>query len=223
MTSEIETPRRPFKWRKLLVQLVSGMAIGALAGYGAGEVIGNYTEARGLDELPPSVEIAGLIAALYIIVAAALLAGSLSPSLGSKILNVEDADEIRESQSQFVPTGIAMLLWGVALLGLALSAPVGPLAASAALGIGAGGLLIGTWFAIKAYRGSDELMLAMNLEAGAITYGLVLVVLGGWAMVAHVGYVAGPQPLDILTACYALVLVASFIAVGRRGLLIRGG
>lgn len=219
MMSELDTPRPTSKWRKLLIQLISGMIAGALAGFGIGYFFGDYAEARGMDELPPSVEIALLVAALYVIVAAVMLIGSASPKFGAKFLNVEDADEIREMQSQFVPSGIAMLLWGVALFGLALAAPVGPLAPEAALAMGAGGLLVGTWFAIKGYRDADELMLAMNIEAAAITYGLVLVVLGGWAMVAHVGFAAGPQPLDILTACYALVLVASFIAVGRRGLI----
>lgn len=219
MMSELDTPRAPVKWRKLLFQLVSGMIAGAMAGFGIGYFFGDYAEARGLDALPVSVEIAGLVAAIYILVAVVILIGSASPAFGSKILNVEDADEIREMKSQFVPSGIAMLLWGVALFALALSAPVGPLAPGVALTIGAGGLLVGTWFAVQGYRNADELMLSMNLEAAAITYGLVLVVLGGWAMLAHVGYAIMPLPLDILTACYALVLVGSFIAVGRRGLI----
>lgn len=219
MTSEFETPRPAFKWRKLLLQLTTWLVAGGLVGYGVGHFLGDYAEARGLEKLPLSVEIAGLVAVIYIFMAAAVLAGSASPSIGSKILNVEDADEVREMQSQFLTSGIAMLLWGFALLGLALAEPAGPLAAPAALTIGAAGLLIGTWFAIKSYRDSDELMLAMNLEAASLTYGLLLVTLGGWAMLAHVGYVDAPLPLDILTACYALVMVASFIAIGRRGLI----
>lgn len=219
MTSEIGTPRPPFKWRKLLVQLVVGLLCGALFGYGMGRFLGYHAEARGLEDVPLSAEIAALVAVIYIFVAVIVLAGSASPSIGSKILNVEDADEVREMQPQFVASGIAMLLWGFALLALALAEPVGPLAAPLALTIGAAGLIIGTWFAVRAYRHSDELMLAMNLEAGAITYGLVLVALGGWAMLAHVGYVSAPKPLDILSACYALVMVASFIAIGRRGLV----
>ncbi len=219
MTSEIETPPPSFKWRKLLVQLVIGLTCGVLFGYGVGRFLGSFAEARGLENLPLSAEIAALVAVIYIFIAAIVLAGSASPSLGAKILNVEDADEVREMQSQFVTSGMAVLLWGLALLALALAEPVGPLAAPAALMIGAAGLIIGLWFAIKAYRCADELMLATNLEAGAITYGLMLLTLGGWAMLAHVGYVSAPAPLDILSACYVLVMVASFIAIGRRGLI----
>ena len=89
----------------------------------------------------------------------------------------------------------------------------------AALIVGGGGLLAGIALSVAVYRACDELMLAINLEAGALTYGLVLAVVGGWAMLAHLGYLAGPQPLDLLTAFYVLVLIASFVAVGRRGML----
>lgn len=219
MTSEIETARAFAKWRKLLMQLVAGLLLGGVVGYGAGYLLGDQFAARGHEDVPLSVDIAVLVAVIYILVSVTVLAGSASPAIGARILNVEDADEVREMQSQFVSAGLAMLLWGVALLGLALAAPVGPLAAPVALTLGAGGLAIGLWFAFRSYREADELMLAMNLEAGAITYGLVLVVLGGWGMLAHLGYVAPPQPLDLLTACYVLVLVATFIAVGRRGML----
>lgn len=219
MTTDIEPVRPVPKWRKLLVQLISGLILGGLVGYGAAHLAGDYAEARGLKDLPLSVEIAGLVAVVYILVSALMLAGTASPAVGAKLLNVEDADEVREMQSQFVSSGIAMLLWGVALLGLALAAPVGPLAPPVALAIGAGGLLVGLWFAFKSYRAADELMLAMNLEAGALTYGLVVVVVGGWGMCAHLGYMPAPAPLDLLTAFYVLVLIATFIAVGRRGML----
>jgi hypothetical protein len=52
-----------------------------------------------------------------------------------------------------------------------------------------------------------------------MSYGLVFVVVGGWSMLSHLGYVAAPQPLDLLSLFYVLVLLASFIAVGRRGML----
>lgn len=218
MMTDIENPRP--KWRKLLLQLGGGLVFGALVGYGAGSLAGGFAEARGMEYLPLSVGIAGLVAVIYIMIAGIVLAGASSPALGARILNVEDADEVREMKAQFVTAGTAMLLWGAALLALALAEPAGPVAAPVSLAIGAGGLLTGTWFAIRSYRSYDELMLAMNLEAGAISYGLVLVVLGGWGMLAHLGYLGAPQPLDILTGCYVLVLLASFIAVGRRGMLM---
>lgn len=219
MTSKTETPRPVSKWRKVLLQFTVGMAAGGLVGYGAGHWAGDYAATRGLEDIPLSIEIAGMVAVIYVLVAALVLVGAASPAIGAKMLNVEDADEVREMKAQFVASGIAMLLWGVALLGLALAEPVGPIAAPVALAVGAGGLLAGLWFALKSYRAADELMLAMNLEAAALAYGLVLVVVGGWGMGAHLGYFPAPAPLDLLTAFYVLVLVATFIAVARRGML----
>jgi hypothetical protein len=72
---------------------------------------------------------------------------------------------------------------------------------------------------VLVYRHSDELMAAVNLEAGALSYGIVSLVVGMWAMLAHLGYAAAPAPLDLLSLLYVLVLLASFIAVGRRGML----
>jgi hypothetical protein len=48
---------------------------------------------------------------------------------------------------------------------------------------------------------------------------LVLALGGGWAMLAHLGFVAAPAPLDWLTMFTILMFVAAFIAAGRRKLL----
>ena len=144
MMTHIEPSRSgTAKWRKLLAQLTVGLIFGGLVGYGAGHWAGDYAAARGLDELPLSAELAGLVAVVYILIATIVLAGAVSPMLGAKMLNVEDADEVREMQAQFLSSGFAMLLWGLALLGLVLAAPAGPLDPVAALAIGAGGCLAG--------------------------------------------------------------------------------
>lgn len=220
MMSEIETPQAAPKWRKLALQLAAGLLFGGLVGFGVGHLAGSYFDNKGLENVPLSVEIAGLVAVIYLLMAVIVLAGSLNPAMGAKLLNVEDEDEVTELRTQLLNSGLAMALWGAALMALALAAPVGPLVSSVALTIAAFGLLAGTWFAWKTYRAADELMSAMNLEAGALTYGLVLVVLGGWGMLAHLGFVGGPQPLDLLTTCYVLVVLATFIVVGRRGMLM---
>jgi hypothetical protein len=219
MMSETDTAAPNSKLKKLLVQLASGLLAGALVGYGVGYMMGRFGAAQGIAELPVSVMVAGLTAAIYLLLAVMILIGTASPGFGAKFLNVEDAEELREQHRMLVLSGAAMALWGAALLALALAMPNGPLPQGAALAIGAGGLITGTGLSVMVYKASDELMLAVNLEAAALTYGLVLLVLGGWGMLAHLGYWAGPEPLDLLTACYILVLVASFIAIGRRGML----
>ncbi|MFL0672477.1 MAG: hypothetical protein ACJLS3_13950 [Erythrobacter sp.] len=221
MMSEIETPEgalKSFNWRKLVLQLAVGFSFGGLAGYGGAFLVDQVLVTGGLEAVPISAGIALFVAVVYLLFGVFVLAGLVNPRLGAKVLNVEDADEIAEQKSELVNSGLGMVLWGGALAALALADPVGPLSALAALLLAAVGLLGGLWFGWRAYRGSDELMLAVNLEAGALTYALVLAVLGGWGMLAHLGYAAGPQPLDLLTVCYVLVLVATYIAIGRRGM-----
>lgn len=214
MTEEksLTTPR----WvRKMLIPALAG----GVVGYAAAATALHFIDLDPVGGLGKSTTIATLVGVLYIVFGLTVGLGTLSPKVGARFLNVEDADELREQKKVLTSSGSAMVLWGLGLIGLALAAPDGPVPQAAALALGAGGLVIGTVLAIPSYRLSDELMRAVNLEAGAISYGLVLLVVGGWAMLAHVGYAAAPAPLDLLTLFYVLVLLASFIATGRRGML----
>lgn len=219
MMSEIEPAQAPSKWRKLALQIAVGFTLGGLAGYGGANLVDEVLVEGGLEAISPSTGAALLIGVIYLMMGTFVLAGLINSKLGAKVLNVEDAEEIAEQKAMFVNSGAALALWGAALAALALAAPVGPLAAPAALLLAAGGLLGGTWFGWQAYRLSDELWLAVNLESAALSFSLVFAVLCGWGMLAHLGYIAGPQPLDLLTACYVLMLVASYIVIGKRGML----
>lgn len=219
MMSEIETPKPAFKWRKLAVQLAVGFSLGGLVGYSGANLVDEVLVAGGLEAVPLSAGAAMLVALIYLLIGALVLAGLINPVMGAKVLNVQDAEEIVEQKTMLVNSGLGMVLWGGALAALAFAAPVGPLSAPAALLLAAAGLLGGGWFGWQTYRGLDELMLAINLEASALTYLLVTVSLGGWGMLAHLGYITGPQPLDLLTICYVLILMASYIVIGKRGML----
>lgn len=216
MMTENETSSMPRWVRKLLIPALIGGAVG----YAASAALLSYIDSAAVDGLSVSATIAALVGVLYAAIGLIITVGTASPRLGARFLNVEDADELREQKKVLTLSGAAMLLWGVALLALALAAPGGPLPQAAALVVGAGGLVIGIALSVMVYRIGDELMLAVNLEAGALSYGLLLLVVGLWAALAHLGYVAAPAPLDLLTLFYVLVLVASFIAVGRRGMLV---
>lgn len=215
MMSEDKTSSAPRWVRKLLIPAL----VGGVAGFAASAGMMRFIGSDAVGGLEPSAMIAAMVAVLYTVIGLGIMLGTASPALGARFLNVEDAEELREQKKVLSLSGGAMVLWGAALLALALAAPDGPVPQAAALVVGAGGLVIGTALSVLVYRASDELMLAVNLEAGALTYGLVLLVVGLWAMVAHLGFAAGPQPLDLLTLFYVLVLVASFIAIGRRGML----
>jgi hypothetical protein len=102
---------------------------------------------------------------------------------------------------------------------LALAGPGGIVprttALAAALALFAAAVLL----TLAQWRLMDELMKNLSNETGNLAFYLLLLVGGGWAMLAHLGYAAPPAPLDWLTMFFGLVLLASFIAIGRRGML----
>jgi len=210
-----QTSSTPRWVRKLLIPAL----IGGVAGFAASAGMMEFIDSSAVGGLGVSATVAALVGMFYVVIGFGIAFGSASPQVGAKFLNVEDADELREQKKVLGLSGVAMLMWGAALVALALAAPDGPVPQGVALAVGLTGLVIGTVLSIQVYRASDELMLAVNLEGGALSYGLVFVVVGGWAMLAHLGYTAAPAPLDLLSLFYVLVLVASFAAVGRRGML----
>lgn len=210
-----QTSSTPRWVRKLLIPAL----IGGVAGFAASAGMMEFIDSSAVGGLGVSATVAALVGMFYVVIGFGIAFGSASPQVGAKFLNVEDADELREQKKVLGLSGVAMLLWGAALVALALAAPDGPVPQGVALAVGLAGLVIGTVLSIQVYRASDELMLAVNLEGGALSYGLVFAVVGGWAMLAHLGYTAAPAPLDLLSLFYVLVLVASFIAIGRRGML----
>ncbi|WP_379922282.1 hypothetical protein [Erythrobacter sp. R86502] len=197
-------------------------SLGGVVGFGASAGMIAYIKGvKGADGigLDASATIAALVAVLYVLIGLSVGFGAVIPGLGAKFLNVEDADELREQKKTLILSGLAMMLFGVALAALAFAAPDGPLSQGAALAVAMAGLVAGTFLSVLVYRASDELMTAVNLEACAISYGLVFLVFGIWGMLSHLGYTAPPAPLDLVTSFYTLALLATFVAVGRRGML----
>lgn len=215
MMSKTDTPRS-ISWLRKLV--IPGLA-GAVAGFAASYVLFSTIDAPLVGGLGTSETIAAVVGMLYGLIALAVLFGALNPQMGARFLNVEDADELREQRRALILSGVAMALWGAALIALALAAPDGPVPQQVALVIGIVGLAGGVVVAIRLNPLLDELMRAVNLETGALSYHLVLLLVGGWALLAHLGYVAGPQPIDLLSSFYVLVLLASFVVVGKRGMI----
>jgi len=59
----------------------------------------------------------------------------------------------------------------------------------------------------------------LSYETGNMAFYLTLVVGGGWALLAHLRFVAAAAPLDWLTMLTAVSFVAGVITAGRRKLL----
>jgi len=216
MMTDDKSPVTPSRVKKLLIPV----GIGGCAGFAASFAALRFIDSGAVGGLDESATIAVLIGMLYALIGLGITVGVASPKAGAQFLNVEDADELREQKKVLILSATAMALWGISLAVLALAVPAGPVPQAAGLVAGAAGLVIGGWLSFAVHRASDELMRAVNLEAGSLSYGLVMLVGGTWAMLAHLGYAAAPAPLDWLSLLYVLVLVASFIVVGRRGMLV---
>lgn len=213
-----DTPRAEMpKWvKKLLIP----MLIGGVVGYAASAAALHFIDSSAIGGLGKSATIAVLVGVLYAVIGLSVALGTASPKVGARFLNVEDADELREQKKVLTWSGAGMVLSGLSLIALALAAPEGPVPQAVALALGVGGMVISAVMSVVIYRQCDELMRAVNLEASAVGYAMVMVVIGLWAMLAHLGYAAAPAPLDLLTLFHVLVLLASFIAAGRRGMLM---
>jgi len=200
-------------------KLVLPLALGGVVGFAIAFGIGRFGDGLGETGLSTSAEIAMVIGAFYVIMGMFVGGGTMLPGAGAKFLNVEDADELREQRSMLLLSSYAMSLWGAALMVLSVNGLISGLTPAVSLAIAGVLYAAGIYFAVQSYAKADELMMAVNREAGNWAYGLSFAFLGGWSALAHVGYLAPPEPLDVLSAFYALVLLATFIAAGRRGML----
>ena len=212
------TAHRYGKFRKLLLPV----AVGAAAGFLGAVAFLRLTD-RGTDAgLSTSGEIAGLTALIYILAALSVLIGTSLPNAGAKLLNVEDADELREMKVQLYYSAAGMAAFGLALLVLALSGPDGWIAPEMGAGLTIALLVLGAVLSKLMVRHTDELQQELSRAAMALAFTLMLVFGGGWAILAHTGLLVGPAPLDWVTLFAATLIVAAFWEAGKRGLLTRG-
>lgn len=159
---------------------------------------------------------------VLVVVASLGMLGVASVHAGADLIDDEvAADEMRERGRLIVCSLVWMVTWGLLLAALGLAGPGGVLSPAAALA-GALVLIAGLIaLGIAIWRMIDELDRTLSYETGNIAFYLVLLLGGGWAMLAHLGFVAAPPPLGWLTMFTVLLFAASFIAMGRRKLLTR--
>lgn len=208
--------------KSLLRRLALPLTAGAVSGFLASLVFLKLTGVSSADGLGLSREIAGLVGVIYILTGLVVALGVVRPGVGAKLLNVEDAEELRENKRMLSLSSVAMVLLGTALILLALSGPVGPLAPELSLGGAVLAIAIATWLSVISQRLTDEMQRDLTRDATASAFSLLLVIGGGWTMLTHTGFVAGPAPLDWLTMSAVFLLCATFWQAWRRGLMLRG-
>ena len=151
--------------------------------------------------------------------------GTLAAASAHTSLDIIDdevaAEELRERGRLFFYSFLWMAACGLLLIGLSLAGPGGLLSPPVALAGALVLIVVLVVLGIAARRLSDELARTLSRETGNIAFHLILAIGGGWAMLAHLGFVPAPAPLDWLTMFIVLMFVAAFIAVGRRKLFAR--
>lgn len=209
IASETKMP----KTRKLIFQLAFGGLIGGLASYFGLGVLDAQNMAA--DQLFVSG-----IGLLYLLMGLIVGFGLIAPKLGSNILNVEDADEIRDQRRILTGSAICMVALGAALMALPLAAPASLISSLAGFGGLLAALLIFAVISIRDWKYYDEMMMQLSRDAGNIAFcgigGTLLI----WASAASLGLIAAPTPLALVAIISGGSLLAIFIASGRRGLLI---
>jgi hypothetical protein len=210
-TSEERRPR----WRKI----VFSAALGAVFGFAGAAGVIAATEAGLLGEISTSQLVATLVALVYLLMGIAVGVGLLAPGVGASFLNVEDAEEINEQRASLVPSAIGCVLLALGLAALALSGRDMLLAPATGLAIFLATIAPGIWASLRAARAADELMRAMMRDSAAGSFYALFVILGAWAVLAHLGYMPAPAMLDIVTLMYALTLLVCFWIIGRRGMI----
>lgn len=200
------------KGRKLVFQMTFGGLLGGFAGYfGLGLL---DTENMEIDQV--IVSGVGLIYSLMGLICGF---GLVAPKLGSNILNVEDADEIRDQRRVLTGSSLCMIALGVALIVLPLGAANGPISPLAAFGALLAALALLIVVSIRDWNYYDEMMLQLSRDAGNLAFCGIGSVIFIWASAASLGLVAALTPLALVAIISGGFLLAIFVASARKGLL----
>jgi len=219
MSADIANPPpASSKTRKLIFQLVTGALTGGLVTYGVLAALGD----KGFDIDDPARAIALVTGLIFAIIGAVVGLGIAAPRIGSQLLNVEDADEIREQGKPLRQGALVMLSGGLGLVALAITAVDGQ---PGVLSVETGALLAGLCFAVAALLSylnrnvSDELMRSLGREASALSMSIVTVIALIWGSLAYLGFAPWISPLGALAGIFAVQLLAVFAVSAKRGLL----
>lgn len=210
----------PFGWRSfrnfsILSAAAGTIAFFAITGFRA------LTGAGAFGTLGASQWVAaavGLVLVFFAVFFSLILAAARR---GWNLLEAEQAEILRERARLTFLSWIAVAAMGLLLILLSLAGPGSALSPATVLTGLLVPLAVATAASIAMWRLMDELDRTLSHEAGNMAFYLILLLGGGWAMLAHLGFVPAAAPLDWLTMLTVISFPASFIAMGRRKLLTR--
>ena len=204
----------PKKTRVMIWRLLGGAVVGAVASLLFFKFIGEPN----MDLNDPSVLLAAAAGVTYLLIGLMVGLGVAAPKTGAHFLNVEDAEELREERHKIGTSSFACILIGIFVLALALAG--GAIGSQAALIVAVVCLVGIVALTVAGARRYDELTRQLALEGSAWGFFATLTLIGGWAALAHLGFVSWVEPLAFVGLLVFLQLLTAFVAVGRRGMLL---
>ncbi len=205
------------KKRKFALQMVVGVVAGAAATLGLLTTLGD----SGFAVDDPSRLIALLTGLVITLIGLAVGLGVIAPKPGAHLLNVEDADELREQRGPLWRAAVGTLLLGAIMLALALArieGSVGVFDAEVAAGIAAIGFVGVCVLSFAGRKDQDELMLSVSREAMGVAMYSATALLGVWGAAAHLGLATWITPLGTINLLLLVQLGAIVVVSARRGL-----
>jgi len=177
--------------------------------------VGKFGGTAVVEEIGGSARIAAAIGGVWLLLGL-MTAGVLACV---RFMDAERAADLRRDGRGHAYSAGSMFTWGASLVVLALAGPGGLVPPATALAVVLALMAASTLLGLASWRHLDELMRSISLECGNWSLYLLLAIGGGWSILAHLGFTPAPTPIDWLSMFSALMLAASFIALGRRGLL----
>jgi hypothetical protein len=200
--------------RQLTLPFVFGGLTGGLAGYFG---LGSLLDTKDIAGDQFAVGAVGLI---YLSMGVICGFGLIAPKLGARILNVEDADEIREQRRILSGSAICMIALGAGLMLITVAGPNGPISRPAAMGGLLAALALLIVVSIRDWKYYDEMMRQVSSDAGNIAFSGVGLVTLIWGSASWLGLVTAPTPLTLVALTSGGLLISVFVAIARKGLLL---
>lgn len=201
------------KGRKLIFQLTFGGLIGGIAGYFGTSVLRD--NAMTGDQLA----VIG-VGTVYLVLGVIVGFGLIVPKLSANILNVEDADEIKDQRRILTGSAICMSVLGAAVIALPLAGPDGSISPQLAFGGFLAALIVLVVITFRDWSYYDEMMWRLSRDAGNIAFCGIGGVLLIWSAAASLALVAAPTSLAVVAIITGGFLLAICVASARLGLLV---
>lgn len=215
------THDKAVNWKRSAMRMLVGAFIGAAAMAAVLAVAGSDL----LDAMGPSRLALGAVGVVYALMAALVGFGLAAPRAGAALLNVGDADELRDERRGMIRSTVTMAAIGLVLVLLALARGPGFAAGPVPPGVAMGLLLVAfSGGAIASWRWRndfDELNHQLGLEGCFWAFCLSWALLTLWGAADFLGWGVTLMPIDVVTTLSAMMLIGAFVAIGRRGMMTR--